>query len=314
MVSDRMLNSENHFHFDIDYPILTSEHIWIYIILSFAWETILSKNSKQQALLTFTLGKTACSLSTPISHFAHQTLPISQNSHCPELSSSKSRTRPIQQLDVLCPTKPFIFLRRIFRVKKMVFVLTKPAIFLGGAVSSSLTWDLSMSLLCHCKELSSFDWLCGLLHHQREVVEPLIKVGVLLHVQTTQNNPGEGDEGLPHFFREIASSPFPTVQTISIVLEIHWKMNAMMNTKKTLKLSAKRLFHFQKKHLSFPLKIHRFFEQSYLLKPIRIGFQSVIGFLSPGLSTWPKKKSILLLWKKTKIVLNEYGRKHFSSH
>lgn len=36
MVSDRMLNSENHFHFDIGYPILTSKHAWISIILSFA--------------------------------------------------------------------------------------------------------------------------------------------------------------------------------------------------------------------------------------------------------------------------------------
>lgn len=46
MVSDRMLNSENYFHFDTDYPILTSEHVWIGITLSFAWETIFSKNTK----------------------------------------------------------------------------------------------------------------------------------------------------------------------------------------------------------------------------------------------------------------------------
>lgn len=68
----------------------------------------------------------------------------------------------------------------------MVFVVTKPAIFLGDALSFSLTWDLSISLLCHCKQLSSFDWLCWLLHYQCEVVEPLIEVGLLFLVQATQ--------------------------------------------------------------------------------------------------------------------------------
>lgn len=108
-----------------------------------------------------------------------------------------------------------------------------------------LTYLGSISLLCHCKQLSSFYWLHGLLHHQREAVEPLTKVGVLFLVQATQNNAGEGNEGLPHFFREI-TSPFLTVQTISTVLEIHWKMNAMTNTEKHLSFQPKDFFIFQK--------------------------------------------------------------------
>lgn len=136
----------------------------------------------------------------------------------------------------------------------MVFVFIKPVIFLGDAVSSSLTQDVSISPLCHCKQLSSFDWLCGLLH-QCEVAEPLIKVGVLFLAQATQNNLGEGGEGLPHFFRETTSSPFPRVQTISIVLEIHWKMNTMANTKKHLSFQPKDFLIFKKNpHLSFPWK------------------------------------------------------------
>lgn len=79
-----MLNSGSQFHSDEDYPFLTSEHVWTCsIALSFAWETILSKNTKQQALLT--LSKTAFLLPTLISHFPHWTLLILQNSHCIEL-------------------------------------------------------------------------------------------------------------------------------------------------------------------------------------------------------------------------------------
>lgn len=77
----------------------------------------------------------------------------------------------------------------------MVFVLTELAIFSRDAVSSSPTQELSVSLLLHRRWLSSFGCLRRLLLLQHEVMEPLIKVGVLFPVLATQNNPGEGDEG-----------------------------------------------------------------------------------------------------------------------
>lgn len=47
-VSSRMSNSESQFHFDEDYPVLTSEHAWTSCIsCPCAWETILSKNTKR---------------------------------------------------------------------------------------------------------------------------------------------------------------------------------------------------------------------------------------------------------------------------
>lgn len=61
-----------------------------------------------------------------------------------------------------------------------------------------------------------------------------------------------------HFFREITSSALPTVQTISIVLEIHWKMNAMTNTEKHLSFQPKDFFIFKKTTWVFHWKCMNF--------------------------------------------------------